>query len=294
MKLEAFLDLLACPQTGESLSPSATGTELVSPSGARYPLANGAPILLTPSDREEFTRILESEGRGMVEEYEASKVEEVTSSPTDAPPFPPLHLPRKIIHEAYELAGERTRILSVGGGPTRNNPKEINLNMGAFPNVDVVGNALRLPFQTGKVDGCWCNAVLEHVAGAPQAVEEMIRVTRPGGTIMLLVPFLQPVHSYPGDYQRYTAEGLKHLLRGQEILKAGEAVGASYTMHELLTIYLNNHGHATLPRWLRGICRRALLPALKKANIEGRDVIDNAHRTPLLSSLVYCIARKSQ
>jgi hypothetical protein len=37
-------------------------------------------------------------------------------------------------------------------------------------------------------------------------------VLKPGGHMVLEVPFLQPEHKVPTDFQRYTRDGLEHLV----------------------------------------------------------------------------------
>lgn len=49
----------------------------------------------------------------------------------------------------------------------------------------VVGDALRLPFDTGVFDVCLSSNVLEHVSAPWRMADEMVRVTRPGGLIYL-------------------------------------------------------------------------------------------------------------
>jgi uncharacterized protein YbaR (Trm112 family)/SAM-dependent methyltransferase len=295
MRLEQFADLLACPATREPLTLSDDGQSLRASgdSGRAYRVESGVPILLTPEDEAEFQRILGNEGKAMTAEYEAEPPPPDASAASEPPPpeFPPMVLPRDIIDAAYDRKGEDTRVLSVGGGPARNSPREINLNMAPFREVDAVGNATRLPFRSDSVDAVWSNAVLEHVAGAPEAVAEMIRVVEPGGVVMNLVPFMQPVHAYPLDFQRYTADGLAHLMRDLDILAKGQAVGPSYAMLELLTRYLNGPGMVCLPRWVRGIVRRTLLPALRRSAAEKTDWTGQPDHE-VLASVVYCVGRK--
>lgn len=77
----------------------------------------------------------------------------------------------------------------------------------------VLGPLEAMPFPDGAFDSVLCNAVLEHVADPEAAMEELARVTKPGGHIVVAVPFLQPFHACPGDYQRYTGDGLAELGR---------------------------------------------------------------------------------
>ncbi|MEQ1687074.1 MAG: class I SAM-dependent methyltransferase [Sphingopyxis sp.] len=80
----------------------------------------------------------------------------------------------------------------------------------------IIGSLDALPFADGAFDTILCNAVLEHVEHPQAIVAELARVLKPGGHAILAVPFLQPYHQCPRDFQRYSAEGLTAL---------GEAAG---------------------------------------------------------------------
>lgn len=80
-----------------------------------------------------------------------------------------------------------------------------------------------LTFATGSFDAVLCIEVLEHVADPFQAVRELKRVLRPGGTLLLTTPFMAGYHgkraaahapdhgSYP-DFWRFTHQGLQQLF----------------------------------------------------------------------------------
>ena len=61
-------------------------------------------------------------------------------------------------------------------------------------------------------------------------LSEFNRVCRPGGVLYLTVPFMQPEHLDPTDYQRYTLPGLERLVRqhGFEVTDSG-GVHSVYT-----------------------------------------------------------------
>ncbi|MEM7283506.1 MAG: methyltransferase domain-containing protein [Pseudomonadota bacterium] len=77
---------------------------------------------------------------------------------------------------------------------------------------DLFGNASCLPFQDGSVDTVILLEVLEHLEEPRRALEEIQRVLKPGGTLLLSLPFLYPLHDAPYDFQRYTAFGLQREL----------------------------------------------------------------------------------
>jgi uncharacterized protein YbaR (Trm112 family) len=66
-------------------------------------------------------------------------------------------------HDRVLALCEGGPVLNLGGGPTRDRPQYINLNLAPLPNVDIVGDAERLPILNNSLAGVVCNAVLEHV-----------------------------------------------------------------------------------------------------------------------------------
>lgn len=52
----------------------------------------------------------------------------------------------------------------------------------------VVSDAHHLPFRDGGFDGAWADLVLQHVADPGRVIDEMLRVVRPGGRIVLAAP----------------------------------------------------------------------------------------------------------
>ena len=84
----------------------------------------------------------------------------------------------------------------------------------ASTDPDVVVTPLEsLPFDDATFDAVICNAVLEHVVDAERSMRELARVVKRGGHIVVAIPFLQPYHPCPGDYRRYTADGMAQLGR---------------------------------------------------------------------------------
>ncbi len=90
----------------------------------------------------------------------------------------------------------------------------------ADPRV-ITGEIESMPFGDASFDSVLCNAVLEHVVDAERGIRELARVVRKGGYLVVTVPFLQPYHPSPGDFRRYTADGLAQLGRnaGLELIE---------------------------------------------------------------------------
>jgi ubiquinone/menaquinone biosynthesis C-methylase UbiE len=59
----------------------------------------------------------------------------------------------------------------------------------------------------------FCSGVLEHVDDYHKTFAELTRVSKPGGILLLGLPFRQALHLIPHDYWRFTEYGIRHLLR---------------------------------------------------------------------------------
>ncbi|MDI6102607.1 alpha-(1-_3)-arabinofuranosyltransferase family protein [Actinoplanes sp. NEAU-A12] len=119
-----------------------------------------------------------------------------------------------------DLAG--ARVLDVGGGPgyfasefREAGAAYIGLDpavgdfaaAGAEVNGMVRGSGTALPIRTGSVDVCYSSNVLEHVSEPEAMLDEMVRVTRPGGTVFVS---FTPWYSPHGGHET----GPWHLLGG--------------------------------------------------------------------------------
>jgi SAM-dependent methyltransferase len=77
--------------------------------------------------------------------------------------------------------------------------------------IDFVSPLHAIPTEAGFFNTIICNAVLEHVSNPEEVMAEFHRVSAPGATLYLTVPFMQPEHRDPTDFQRYTIDGLSLL-----------------------------------------------------------------------------------
>jgi SAM-dependent methyltransferase len=123
-------------------------------------------------------------------------------------------------------------IVNVGSGRRRYGPNVINVDVEPLPEVDLVGVAESLPLADESCDGAILQAVLEHVRDARLTFHELHRVLRPGGCLFVEVPFMQGYHPTPGDFRRYTEQGLRAELEDHsfDVADSGVAVGPASAM----------------------------------------------------------------
>ena len=98
-----------------------------------------------------------------------------------------------------------------------------NQDIKAAPHIHYESPLHQIPVEGDYFDAIICNAVLEHVENPEEVLAEFGRVCKPGGVLYLCVPFMQPEHLDPTDYQRYTIDGLRREVErhGFEVTEAG-------------------------------------------------------------------------
>jgi SAM-dependent methyltransferase len=69
-----------------------------------------------------------------------------------------------------------------------------------------------LSFADNEFDNVISLNTLEHVREDLALLREMVRVLRPGGSLILTVPFLYRMHGTPHDYHRHTEQWWSHVL----------------------------------------------------------------------------------
>jgi SAM-dependent methyltransferase len=132
------------------------------------------------------------------------------------------------------------RLVDVGAGSKRLVEDIITVDVAPGPTVDVVAPAEKLPFPADSIDGLVLQAVLEHVRDAHGTLEEIARVLRPTGRAYVEIPFMQGFHADPGDYRRYTVDGLEQELEahGLIVIEKGVIVGPGSAISAISAEYL--------------------------------------------------------
>jgi SAM-dependent methyltransferase len=109
---------------------------------------------------------------------------------------------------SHQVQGEATGDLR----PACRGRRFVGCDMMPGPGVDLVGRIEALPVPDGWAGTVLCLNVLEHAWECRRGVQELRRVTAPGGVALVTVPFAFHIHAYPDDYWRFTPRALARLM----------------------------------------------------------------------------------
>jgi SAM-dependent methyltransferase/uncharacterized protein YbaR (Trm112 family) len=220
-KLDRIAHVLACPDCHRLLSWR--GVEFKCQTCARnFQVKDGVPVLFSRESEE-----VELAGTLAYGDHDGGSVKNRLKRFFPLPNFivarPTLH---DRLREQYILgASPEAMILNLGSGTANRlvHPGLINLDIYPHENTDVAGDAHQLPLLDGSLDGVWLCAVMEHLARPFEVAAEVFRVLKPGGFVLVTVPFIQPRHGSPHDYFRYTLDGMRSVFRDFREIAGGSS-----------------------------------------------------------------------
>ena len=109
--------------------------------------------------------------------------------------------------------------------------------------ADVAGDAAEMPFADQSFDTILCTEVMEHVMHPEKVVAEFARILKPGGMVIITVPFFYPIHD-SFDFFRYTDQGIAVIMKryGLEIEEVRPLSGTGVTMAIMLNLFIFDIG----------------------------------------------------
>lgn len=197
----------------------------------KYQIENGVPILLEKSSGKHIVK----ESHSLVE-----KIKSEVKNNVAVYKFARWAIsPSTNLESSYKsLIFRHSMILDVGAGSVKHDPKIVNMDIVKYPNVDVVGDAHRLPFIANSYDLIIMKTMLEHSSNPNAIVDEVYRVLKKGGNVYASVPFMFHFHEAPDDYYRWTKSGLKVLFSKFKKVKIGVNSGPTSTFIMIFSDYL--------------------------------------------------------
>lgn len=242
------LDILRCPATGHALKRD--GSSLVAEgTGARYPVVNGAPVLIDESTSLFRLSDVAASGVTPTAPRALSRLARAVRPRTNVNSRASTRLETFVQALAACKGERRARVLVVGGGTSGEGMGVVDGNTGldivqtdVYLNerVDVACDGHQLPFGDAVFDGVVIQAVLEHVLDPQRVVDEIHRVLAPHGVVYAETPFLQGVHEGAYDFTRYTDLGHRRLFSMFVEIQRGVAIGPAASLLWAIRYFLRS------------------------------------------------------
>jgi SAM-dependent methyltransferase len=111
----------------------------------------------------------------------------------------------------------------------------VRLDVDLAHRPDIVADVTALPLRSGSVDRVASNSLVEHVSDPHAVIAESLRVLRPGGVMVVVMPFVIKQHGYPHDYVRLTPQFWERACMqagfAQVTVDRDGSSGLFYTLH---------------------------------------------------------------
>lgn len=115
-----------------------------------------------------------------------------------------------------------------------------------FPEVDIICDLTRcIPFRESSMDAVVLMNVLEHVYDTKGLLKSIHKLLKPGGKLILTIPFLLKVHFSPYDFYRYTHHSLERILQEADFIV--DSISGYYDPKFLMGEALRNITNWVLP-----------------------------------------------
>lgn len=141
------------------------------------------------------------------------------------------------------------KLLDVGAGKMLyKNPLQDNctsyesLDISDYEGIDYVQDIQDMDIEDRTYDTIFCSNVLEHVESPRSAVDEMARILKTDGKVIVAVPFLFYLHNEPEDYYRFTDYGLEEMFedsgfKKKELVRAGGLFSFLASLTSIIMLY---------------------------------------------------------
>ncbi len=89
------------------------------------------------------------------------------------------------------------KILDFGCG-TKRHPNSIGIDINPNSNADIIHNLDLFPYplEDNTFDEVWCDGIIEHLADVVGVMEELHRVSKPGGQITIITPYFSSLDAF--------------------------------------------------------------------------------------------------
>ena len=152
------------------------------------------------------------------------------------------------------------KVLDVGCGENPYYHKSISskiicLDLANTKKAHIIGDAMNLPIKKEKFEGIISVNSLYYCDDPSIAIEEFSRVLKKNGKLVLMMPFIYPIHDAPDDKYRFTKYGIMELLKDDFEINQIKAVGGIFNLPAVILHSLMKGIPLMAPKSTRGIVK---------------------------------------
>lgn len=128
---------------------------------------------------------------------------------------------KRKLREFLDSFTDNAKIVDMGSGTRRLDPRAINIDLFKANNVNILGDAHNIPVKDGSVDGIVATGLMEYMRDPKEVAEEFHRILKRGGKLYVTCPFIKWDHSDSEvlDRFRFTKGQVKELFGAFEVLE---------------------------------------------------------------------------
>lgn len=115
----------------------------------------------------------------------------------------------------------------------------------------IVCDAMSLPLKKSKFDGIVCVNSLYYHNNPSKSIKEFSHVLKKNGKLVLITPFIYPIHDAPDDKYRFTEYGIRELLKDDFNIKTIKTVGGIFNLPAVFFHSLIKGIPLTIPKSIR-------------------------------------------
>lgn len=237
-------EVLACPDCGGALSADENGALSCLACSWNIPAQNGVPLFTAPPE-------------GIVPSGKLQRGPDIGT--------PWRRANWRFLQQQVARLNPDALILDVGAGrgdfaDLFDGRNYLALDVYPYPEVDIVCDLTQVnPFRPGSFDAILLLNVMEHVYDTRALLDSLAGMLKPGGVILLAIPFLVKIHQAPIDFVRYTHYALQRLAEDAGLQV--DLLEGYYDPVFFLGEGTGNLRHAALPTmqgWQRYLARAAI------------------------------------
>jgi len=94
----------------------------------------------------------------------------------------------------------------------------------------IVCDAMSLPLKKSSFNGIVCVNSLYYFNNPFETVKEFSHILKKDGKLVLIIPFIYPIHDTPDDKYRFTEYGIKQLLKNDFDIKEIKTIGGIFNI----------------------------------------------------------------